>query len=157
MAAFGIGAVAAVALPVWLMRSRPAPPAALPPPPIAAPVAAAAPRATVAPRAPDVQLIVDGEPGARLTIDGVDRGRLPITLTLPAQARERTVEIDEPGHASAVREVRGDADAQLEITLKPLAAEAPAHHAAGVARTHAPAPSPPPSAPKGAGEIESPF
>jgi len=160
MAAFGVGAVIAVALPVWLLRARPAPmmmapslPAAVAP--LAPPLAPAAAPLPLPPR--EVRLIVDGTPGARLIVDGVERGRLPIELTLPSQPRPRTLEIDDPGHARALRQVRGDADAQLEISLQPTAS-APVHARvvtrAGSTTTPAAAT---PARPAATGEIESPF
>jgi len=157
MAAFGVGAVVAVALPLWLLRGRAAPPPATPPAIAAAPPAIAPPPIAAPPRAADVRLIVDGEPGARLVVDGVERGRLPVSLTLPAQPGVRTLEIDEPGRVRAMRQVRGDVDAQLDVELQPLPA-APSHASARTPAAAAKSPAAPaPSAHKSAGEIESPF
>lgn len=76
----------------------------------------AADAATVATR---ITLRLRSNPLADVVVDGVGRGRTPITLRLPRRARHHTVAFEAAGYKTLVRTTAGDTDGGISVDLEP--------------------------------------
>jgi serine/threonine-protein kinase len=82
------------------------------------PVAPATPPAPPA-IAPDVVIsVVTTPPGARVYVDGVERGRTPIDLPVPRGPGTARVEMRKTGYETASEELVRDRDQQIRVALK---------------------------------------
>jgi hypothetical protein len=137
--------------------ATPTPPvvAIAPAPPPPPPVAAIAPTPPPPPEMVDLRVTSD-PPGARVTsVDGADLGVTPVHRTIRRSVESLPLVIQLNGYAPASRTVALRSDAELAVTLEPMAGPAPppparkAHpvrHSAKAASAPNPAePSPPPA------------
>ena len=76
--------------------------------------------------ASEVVLDVRSDPaGAEVVFDGQARGKAPLELRLPRDAKRRPLRVEAPGHVPYEVELATDTSALLDVSLEPTGARAP--------------------------------
>jgi serine/threonine protein kinase len=165
-----VAAAAVAGVGVWFFLRSPSPP----PKPVAPPVLAVAPAPSPAPVAPPeqpkpvaapekpapppkIQLSVQTTPSAEVLIDGKSRGKTPITLELPHDINNHSVELRARGYRPLIRSTPFDRDISLDLSLVAATPVSSGKHAVVKRPTTTPSTGDKPAPNLKAGDVVDPF